>query len=83
MFFPGGRGGSRKRQKQQLKPTVIQKEISLKEAFHGKIMKVEYKRQKVCLDCDGKGGENIETCAECKGQGIVIKMVQMGPGMYA
>ena len=35
-----------------------------------------------CETCDGKGGKKVETCSTCKGKGIVIKMVQMGPGMY-
>lgn len=37
----------------------------------------------VCSGCDGKGGEKVDTCSTCKGKGIVVKLIQMGPGMYS
>jgi len=36
----------------------------------------------VCVDCDGKGGSEVEKCADCKGNGITVKLMQLGPGMY-
>jgi DnaJ-class molecular chaperone len=38
-------------------------------------------RYRVCVDCDGKGGKNPVKCEKCKGNGVVIKMVQLGPGI--
>ena len=30
-----------------------------------------------CEDCDGKGGHRVRPCADCKGQGMKVKMVQV------
>lgn len=37
----------------------------------------------MCEVCDGKGGPDVKKCSECKGEGAVVKMVQVAPGMYA
>lgn len=34
-----------------------------------------------CEECLGKGGKNVKTCSECKGQGFRIKTQMIGPGM--
>lgn len=38
-------------------------------------------RDVVCVGCAGKGGSNVKPCSGCKGRGIKIQMIQMGPGM--
>ena len=84
IFFNGrGGGGRRQRETPQMKPTVKQVKISLHDAFHGKMMHVDVERKRVCLDCSGKGGSEVKVCKKCKGKGIVVKLVQMGPGMYS
>jgi DnaJ-class molecular chaperone len=40
------------------------------------------KRYRNCVTCKGKGGSDVKSCGECKGRGSVVKMVQLGPGMY-
>lgn len=65
-----------------MKPTVVEETITLKQAYDGCVLKIKTKRQKLCEGCDGKGGSAVETCGKCKGQGAVVKMVQLGPGMY-
>jgi DnaJ homolog subfamily A member 2 len=42
---------------------------------------VTFTRYRVCADCDGKGGSNVTKCAGCKGNGVMLKTVQLGPGM--
>ena len=59
MFFNGGGGRSRKKQKPQQKPTVVKETISLSEAFNGKVNYANIDRSKICDGCDGKGGENV------------------------
>lgn len=44
---------------------------------------VKISRNRICEPCDGKGGKNVNKCSKCKGQGVVTKMVQLGPGMYS
>lgn len=78
----GGHGGPQKREPPQLKPTVRPVEISLRDSYHGKTVSINVERQVLCQGCDGKGGIDPKTCTSCKGKGAVIKMQQLGPGMY-
>ncbi len=87
MFFGGGgggrgRGGPAKKQVAKCKPTKVAFKVSLEDIYNGKVVKFENKRTRCCEKCNGKGGENVETCKQCKGKGMVIQMYQMGPGMY-
>lgn len=82
MFF-GGRGrGGRARETPKLKPTVKVVQVTLDEINSGKMAHVETNRKIICGDCSGKGGSKVEKCGPCKGKGVVVKMVQLGPGMY-
>lgn len=83
-FFGGrhGHGHHARREKRQLKPTVVEESITLKQAYEGCVLKVRTKRQKLCEECDGKGGSKVTKCDKCKGQGVQVRMVQLGPGMY-
>ena len=38
-------------------------------------------RFRVCESCEGKGGSNPIKCEKCKGVGVTVKLVQLGPGM--
>ena len=83
MFFGGGGGRRGQRETPQLKPTVMQATITLEEAYHGKMLTVNVDRKVVCSDCGGKGGKDPKACGDCKGKGVVTRMVQLGPGMYS
>ncbi len=65
-----------------MKPIAKQIDIKLDDAFHGKMAHVKVDRQVVCNTCHGKGGENVKQCSPCKGNGVVLKTLQLGPGMY-
>ena len=82
IFFGGRHAKGQTREAPQLKPTVMQVDITLEEAFHGKMFQLDVERLVVCASCTGKGGLDPKTCPGCKGRGVVIKMVQLGPGMY-
>lgn len=81
-IFFNGRGKGQARETPQLKPTVKEVKITLEEAFHGKMFELDVERMVLCASCDGKGGLDPKTCSPCKGRGVVVKMVQLGPGMY-
>ena len=85
MFFGGGggRGRSSRREKAQLKPTVKKINIDMEQIYNGHLKSVIVDRKIMCVTCDGKGGKNIKTCTQCKGRGVVVRMVQLGPGMYS
>jgi len=76
--MPGGGGG---RHSNKSKPMVHKLTVTLEELYNGKTRKLAASRDVVCNDCGGKGGTNVKSCGECKGRGIKIQMVQMGPGM--
>jgi DnaJ-class molecular chaperone len=44
---------------------------------------LHHERARLCAACSGKGGENVKKCPICKGQGGVVQLVQVGPGMYS
>ena len=64
------------------KPKLIELEVTLEDVYHGVMKTVKFTRTRNCEACDGKGGENVSKCGKCKGQGVVTKLVQLGPGMY-
>ena len=82
IFFGGGRRGAPK-QTPQLKPTVVGMKLTLEDVYNGKMGYVDVDRKVLCEGCSGKGGSQVEKCTGCKGRGVVIKMVQLGPGMYS
>lgn len=82
IFFGGGRRAGPK-QTPQLKPTVVGMKLTFEDVYHGKMGYVDVDRKVLCEGCSGKGGSEVEKCTGCKGRGVVIKMVQLGPGMYS
>jgi DnaJ-class molecular chaperone len=56
--------------------------VSLEDVYNGKSSKIAVQRDRCCTECQGKGGSKVATCRECEGRGMVMKMVQLGPGMY-
>lgn len=40
-------------------------------------------RERVCVDCNGKGGDGVESCKDCQGRGMRTTMTMLGPGMYS
>lgn len=79
MFFGGGRSGPRQRQMPKVKPMKKALEITLEEAYNGCVKKVPVKRSRCCEACQGKGGSGTQSCKDCKGRGVVIRTIQMGP----
>lgn len=74
--FTGGRGGPQRPNK--INPTKYVINISLREAFVGKVSKFNVKTEKICPTCDGKGGENVETCRKCNGNGYYASRRNLG-----
>lgn len=78
----GGMGRQTSKRVQKVKPTKKALEISLESAYKGEVISMPIKRYRNCKGCQGKGGSDVKTCTECKGKGSVVKMLQLGPGMY-
>lgn len=73
--FTGGRGQQRQN---KMNPTKYVINISLRESYVGKVSKFNVKTEKICPKCDGKGGENVETCKKCEGNGYYTSRRNLG-----
>lgn len=55
--------------------------VSLEELYNGSVRKLALKKNVLCSACNGRGGRNVTQCKTCRGQGRVMRMRQIGPGM--
>ena len=77
-------GGGRKRDEpKRCQDTTHTIKVTLEEIYHGTSKKLAITRSRNCVDCNGLGGSKVEICTECRGRGMVKKLVQIGPGMYS
>ena len=79
--FGGGRGRKDNKPK-KAKPILKELKVTLEDVYMGKMIGVPITRKRICEVCNGKGGENVQTCSSCKGKGMVERMIMLGPGMY-
>lgn len=90
MFFNGGGGpGGRSRGPRKGKDVVHQQGVTLENLYNGCTKKLSLQKKVLCGKCDGSGVQPefadrrdvIQSCNTCRGQGMVIKTRQIGPGM--
>ncbi|KAL3085046.1 hypothetical protein niasHS_010115 [Heterodera schachtii] len=83
MFFGGGgfRGGGEKPTK--VRDTVHQLTVSLDKLYNGCTKHLRITRHILCPKCNGVGGakEGVKQCENCRGRGLEIHNMQIGPGM--
>ncbi|MFH0907097.1 MAG: molecular chaperone DnaJ [bacterium] len=48
---------------------AVDVEINLEDSYHGIKKEVNLRKMSVCLECHGKGGEQIKRCSVCNGTG--------------
>lgn len=82
MFFGGGMSRSR-RDPNKVKDAISPLGVKLEELYNGNVRKLKINRKVVCGKCEGRGGKEgaVKRCEPCRGQGVVIQVVQIGPGM--
>ncbi|VDL97045.1 unnamed protein product [Schistocephalus solidus] len=80
MFF----GGGRSRQPHRGRDTVHPLSVTLEELYNGATRKFNVTKNVICCKCEGRGGKPgaVQPCRTCKGRGVEIHMLQMGPGMF-
>lgn len=84
MFFGGGGGGRAQRsEKPKMKPLAKPLKVTLQEVFTGVKKAEEIEKKVLCEKCHGSGGDDPKECAKCGGVGVVMKAVQVAPGMFA
>jgi DnaJ family protein A protein 2 len=57
--------------------------VSLQELYTGAVKKLQVTKKVLCDGCRGTGSKSKETtrCSTCNGQGIQVRVQQVGPGM--
>jgi DnaJ family protein A protein 2 len=76
------RGGKKTQKKGESATRAF--DVSLEDLYNGKNIKLALTKNVLCFTCKGKGSENpgvTVTCKTCRGNGIVVKMQRLGPGM--
>ena len=73
-FGFGGFGGGRSSRRQKDTRESTQIYVTLDDVYFGAKVDVSYSRDVKCDECSGKGGEGVETCKTCGGQGIVMEV---------
>lgn len=68
-----------------MKPLQHPLKVTLEEIYAGKQTKIAVNRERICQPCGGLGGKEgaVQKCSTCKGRGMVVRMIQLGPGMYS
>lgn len=87
MFFGGGFGGGgrgRAERERKAKNVVHQLVLPLEDLYNGTTRKLAVHKNVICSKCNGcgsKSGKQPEKCGQCKGNGVVFRVHQLGPGM--
>lgn len=82
-LFTGG-GGRRRcggRRKRKGEDVQFPLKLDLKDLYTGTTKKLRLTKNVICVDCSGKGGKGVRKCHNCKGQGSVMVIRQLGPSM--
>jgi DnaJ homolog subfamily A member 2 len=82
MFFGGG--GRRGPQGPQKGEDIVHPiKASLEDLYNGKTTRLAINRNKLCEDCEGRGGKvgAEKDCSDCNGRGVRVQLRQIGPGM--
>ncbi|XP_019622463.1 PREDICTED: dnaJ homolog subfamily A member 1-like [Branchiostoma belcheri] len=85
MFFGGGpRFASRASTRERRGKNVVhQLSVSLEELYNGATRKLALQKNVICEKCEGRGGKKgaVESCPNCRGTGMQVRIQQLGPGM--
>jgi DnaJ family protein A protein 2 len=81
-LFGGGRGRGKQGPK-KVKPILKEIKVTLEDLYNGVMKTLKYTRHRTCEPCEGKGGKDAKKCTKCKGQGMIEKVVQLGPGFLS
>ena len=59
--------------------------VTLEDIYNGRIVTASGYRQGICKKCRGTGAhtkKDIKICPKCEGRGVIVRMMQIHPGMY-
>lgn len=80
-MFGGGGGGQRQRRRARGHNLETREELTLKEYYRGTSIDFNLNLNDFCEHCEGSGSQDgkVTQCPDCKGHGIVVQIVRMGP----
>jgi len=80
-MFPGSMGGAGVSRRREGKGPGKTQDLPLRisDYYIGRRLDVKLGRQSFCSLCRGSGSQAMETCSDCRGQGQVRQLVNMGP----
>lgn len=83
MFFGGGRRSRGQSGPQKGEDIQHPLKVALDDLYNGKTIRLAINRNKLCEECDGRGGKPgaEKNCSDCNGRGARIQLRQIGPGM--
>jgi len=84
MFFGGGgRRGAGPARERRGKDVIHQLAAKLEDLYNGTVKKLALNKNVICSKCEGRGGKegSVQKCSTCKGSGMEVRIVQIGPGM--
>lgn len=72
-----------KHRRKQVPPIRFIESLTLEELYVGKVIRKTITRRTLCEECDHTGFEDMKNheCVECKGYGVVMKLIKIGRGM--
>lgn len=81
MLFGGG--GGRRRQPDKGKDVIHKLKVSLEDMYNGTTKRLSLQKNVICAKCNGRGGKEgaTQTCGNCRGTGMYVRIQQIGPGM--
>jgi DnaJ family protein A protein 2 len=77
-------GGNKKSRESKTEDLQYNLKITMEEVYNRVTKKIEFMKNVACKPCNGSGSTKPNAnhnCATCKGHGVVVKTIQLGPGM--
>lgn len=63
--------------------TIFKKiKLTVEEVYSGVSKTIKYNRNDKCITCNGEGGENVERCGVCNGNGIISEKQKTNHGIF-
>jgi len=81
----GMRSDGSPRNPNQADDKVVKLQVTLADLYMGNTKEKSIERAQICELCKGVGSENkaaASKCADCDGQGVVLRMVRQGPMVF-
>jgi len=85
MHFDGWHGFSQQSREEPRPPSNdidvrLTLQTNIEEVKNGKSYSIEYNKSVDCTKCEGKGGNKVDVCTICNGNGLLTRIIELVPG---